>query len=308
MNPDDYYGDKALNYDKLRSHKTFWKKEDAFIENYLTKGPVIDIPVGTGRFIDIYKRKGFEFVGLDVSKDMLSVAREKYPDAPLHIGNVFDIKYADDSFGTAVCSRMMHWLYPDDMQRAMSQVCRVADDVIVSIRLGVEGIEPGLKTYTHDEAKFISAAGNKLIEVRETIRSDGDSLFQLFKFRNLDRKTDFHNQFSDRIDGTEAIPRLAAVWCKRFNIPIVDPTDAKMTIEVWDGGKFRKTLEALQSLAEREKSIHEIITDLEPRRENNPPVYFKSKGHYGLLDGRRRSNKYSREGGSRQVIVIDCDS
>lgn len=308
MNPDDYYGDKARNYDKLRSHKSFWKKENAFVEKYLTKGPVIDIPVGTGRYIDIYKKKGFEFVGLDVSEDMLAVAREKFPDAPLHLGNVFDIKYADDSFGTAVCSRLMHWLYPEDMQRAMQQICRVSDDVIVSVRLGKEGIEPGLKTYTHDEAKFIAAAGNKIIDSRETIRGDGDSLFQLFKFRNLDRTADFHNQLASYHNGIKSIPRLAKVWCRRFNIPDVDPTNAKLTIEVWDAGKFRKVLRRLQGLASRERSIHDIITDLEPRRQNQPPVYFKSKGNYGLLDGRRRSNKYSREDGIHQVIVIDCDS
>lgn len=308
MNPDDYYGDKARNYDKLRSGKSFWKREDSFLEKHLTLGPVIDIPVGTGRFIDLYNRKKLAFIGVDISDDMLTEARNKHPDALLQLGSIFDIAYADDSFGTAVCSRMLHWLYPDDMVRAMKQVCRVASDVIVSVRLGDEGIQPGLKTYTHDERKFLEAVGNKLIAGRSTLQVDGDNLFEMFKFRELDRNEDFISQFSDRDDANATIDLIAGVWFRRFGFPMISPLNAKMTVEVWDSEKFSTVLHHLQSLADAECSEYPIITDQPPRRLGKPPVYFKYKGNYGPLDGRRRSNKFMREGGLHQVIVLDLDS
>lgn len=308
MNPNTYYGTKAANYDSERAHKDFWRKENAFVKEHVLKGPVLDVPVGTGRYFDIYKSKGLDFLGIDISDDMLAQARKKDPKALLKQGTVYEIPYADDNFGTVVCSRLMHWLYPDDMARAMAEICRVGDEIIVSIRLGKDGMEPGLNTYTHDRMKFLTAASSKILVVEKDIRGDGKSLFKLFKFRNIRREEDFLVQMDGYQDGRKSVPRLAKIWCRRFGIPHVDPTNKKLTVEYWDSKQFQTVLKRMADLAAREKSVHTIITDLEPRRVDKPPVYFKSAGCYGLLDGRRRSNKRMREGGIHPVIVIDCDS
>jgi len=52
---------------------------------------LLDFGCGTGRYVPIVKRLGFEYTGVDITEEMLVVARERYP------GTVFE---ADDIFGS----------------------------------------------------------------------------------------------------------------------------------------------------------------------------------------------------------------
>ena len=53
-----YSGTGATNYNELRQHSSRWRKEHEMVRAFLLphKGKsVLDLPVGTGRFAEIYK-------------------------------------------------------------------------------------------------------------------------------------------------------------------------------------------------------------------------------------------------------------
>lgn len=134
MNSDTYYGIKAQRYDRVRENDANWKPEIELIRKLVIDGPLLDVPVGTGRFIPIYRDRGIDFEGLDTSQDMIDQAVMKYGDFPYRIGSILDLPYEDNQFKTAVCVRMLTHLkkMPGCVERAISELQRVAETVIVS--------------------------------------------------------------------------------------------------------------------------------------------------------------------------------
>ena len=120
MNPDTYYGDHAKNYEAARENEPAWRGEHAAVARLLRNGPVIDCPVGTGRFVELYRSRGLDFLGVDVSDDMLRIARERGGE---HVrGSIFALP--DRKFGTAVCIRLFQWLEPHEVCAAMLRSTR----------------------------------------------------------------------------------------------------------------------------------------------------------------------------------------
>jgi GAF domain-containing protein len=76
----EYEGDAAEHYDESRKNRTVFNWEEHIVGELLKEAPtgtrVLDVPVGTGRFIPTYVRLGLEVVGLDFSRDMLDEAAQ----------------------------------------------------------------------------------------------------------------------------------------------------------------------------------------------------------------------------------------
>lgn len=80
-----YMGSNAIDYDNKRTSSDKWKFENQTAISYLEEFPpstsltVLDAPVGTCRFIELYNTnsKIVSVTGLDYSSDMLDVASTK---------------------------------------------------------------------------------------------------------------------------------------------------------------------------------------------------------------------------------------
>jgi SAM-dependent methyltransferase len=114
---DKYDEQVARNYDSDREKEAHWHEENKFIEAYFagySSGPILDIPVGTGRFLPIYPRS-MEVCGVDVSQQMLNMAElrvsgERLSNVRLVQGSIFSMAFADRHFSTSVCWRLAHLL------------------------------------------------------------------------------------------------------------------------------------------------------------------------------------------------------
>jgi len=97
-----YYNSYADDYDTLRQDTDFWKKEQLALEVDLQRfieerSTILDVPVGTCRFIKLYQTKKINLVGVDLSKEMLAICKAKLgktdvfatllcsPSFPLHL-------------------------------------------------------------------------------------------------------------------------------------------------------------------------------------------------------------------------------
>lgn len=98
---------------------------------------VLDVPVGTGRFLPFYGDRKFEVWGLDLEADMLHLAAKKGKGlVRLGIGDIRDTKLATSSVDAAVACRITRWLSPEDCQKAIRELMRVAKKrVIFTVRV-----------------------------------------------------------------------------------------------------------------------------------------------------------------------------
>lgn len=148
-----YFGGTAAGYDKKRDDTDKRRKEMAAIREFLADEgagtSVLDIPFGTGWLAPFHAQKGFEVIGLDVSSDMLDVARDKIDHLPVQdgtfytrVGDVFDTKLEDKSVDVALCIRLLNWISADDLVLAFKELQRVTKRrIIFNIRVW----EPGTK-------------------------------------------------------------------------------------------------------------------------------------------------------------------
>lgn len=133
-----YQGRKAETYEDSRASKAKWRAEHKHLGFILksVRGSVIDVPVGTGRFLQLYKDRGLKAVGVDYSKEMLEQARAKHPDAVLQQGDITNLEFDTGAFDAAVCVRLLHLIAPDEVLPVMTELMRVAKHhLIVTVHL-----------------------------------------------------------------------------------------------------------------------------------------------------------------------------
>ena len=105
-----------------------------------TSSKILDVPVGTGRFFEIYARGGHQVLGVDVSSDMLDqamVAREAHRAAniTLEAGDITALDLEADSFDVGVCIRLFNLVEAAVAEQAMRELARVATShLIVGVR------------------------------------------------------------------------------------------------------------------------------------------------------------------------------
>lgn len=138
-----YQGRRAKDYDADRAGSSFWVRENSAVDAYLGEiaeaSSVVDIPVGTGRFLDLYAKHGLKPTGLDISDDMLAQAAAKARDLGLEIelrrSDIRAITAPDGSFDAALCIRFLNWVDFAGVKAAMAELARVSrSHLIVGIR------------------------------------------------------------------------------------------------------------------------------------------------------------------------------
>jgi ubiquinone/menaquinone biosynthesis C-methylase UbiE len=148
-----YYGGKATGYDSARESSTQWANEQAAVEALLANLPtgltIIDVPVGTARFAELYLQRGDIVTGVDASTDMLRAAAEKAAKVGLTMqlkaGDIRALDAPDGSYDVAVCIRFLNWIDLAGVRTAMLELKRVArNQLIVGIRHFVPASEIGL--------------------------------------------------------------------------------------------------------------------------------------------------------------------
>jgi ubiquinone/menaquinone biosynthesis C-methylase UbiE len=99
-----------------------------FCELVLAEGAgrvVGDIGSGSGRLAPFLAARGLEPRGVDLSPEMVRVARRDHPDFPFELGDVRALPFPSASLAGAVCWYSLMYLSPADRPRAYAELARV---------------------------------------------------------------------------------------------------------------------------------------------------------------------------------------
>lgn len=128
----------AQSYDEDRQGEEHWQAEYEWLAGYARRerlGRVLDIPVGTGRLLSAMTSAS-AVVGVDISDDMLQVARDALAKAglaevELRKGDALHLPDADRAFDTVACFRLVHLLPPQLLVPLMQELARVCSGRIL---------------------------------------------------------------------------------------------------------------------------------------------------------------------------------
>jgi len=90
---------------------------------------VLDIPVGTGRYVKHPLDGGHRVGGADISEEMLRVARQRAGGHPnrlsFEVADAAPVPHPDGRFDGGACMRLYHLVPPDVRRRMLREVKRV---------------------------------------------------------------------------------------------------------------------------------------------------------------------------------------
>ena len=121
------YENEAETYDQDRSYKLTGKIEDnrqlrrlLSIIRPRTAEPILECACGTGRFLNYFRKRGYEVIGLDPSKKMREIAGENTV-----AGDTENIPFPDETFQHVYCMKLFRSLPNVTMVNGVREMLRV---------------------------------------------------------------------------------------------------------------------------------------------------------------------------------------
>jgi ubiquinone/menaquinone biosynthesis C-methylase UbiE len=126
-----YFRSHAAEWDRIRKLHVADAAVEEAVRAALADKPIralLDLGTGTGRMLELFAPEIERGIGLDLSLDMLALARERLDRACLkhcnvRHGDIYDLALPRDSFDVVIIHQVLHFL--DDSARAIREAARV---------------------------------------------------------------------------------------------------------------------------------------------------------------------------------------
>jgi ubiquinone/menaquinone biosynthesis C-methylase UbiE/DNA-binding transcriptional ArsR family regulator len=126
-----YFRRHAAQWDRIRKLHAADEAVEAAVKSALGDAPfrsLLDLGTGTGRMLELLGPELERGLGLDLSHDMLALARSRLDRAGLkhcsvRQGDIYDLALPKDSFDVVIIHQVLHFL--DDGARAIQEAARV---------------------------------------------------------------------------------------------------------------------------------------------------------------------------------------
>lgn len=125
-----WYEKNASNYAQAIGDLANPELIEEFSDNVNSGGRVLDAGCAAGRDSNLLSKKGFQVTGVDLSKNLLKIARQKYPDIEFIHANFLNLPFRDETFdGVWANASLLHLESTEDVERAISEFYRVLSNM-----------------------------------------------------------------------------------------------------------------------------------------------------------------------------------
>lgn len=196
-----YYKKTAENYLEIRSNSKEWKSEQEIFKNLINEFPdkisVLDIPFGTGRFVNQYLEKDIDIFGLEISTAMLEAAKKslgtQFSRCNITIGDATNtLPFKDNSIDLVVCFRFIKFLSytgARDLLCEFNRVSRSSVIILTNVLEPTKNENSSSKEYLNN----LNHIGGKLYE-NDLTQMFNEVGFVVEKIFNVDLDTSFKKQ------------------------------------------------------------------------------------------------------------------
>jgi ubiquinone/menaquinone biosynthesis C-methylase UbiE/DNA-binding transcriptional ArsR family regulator len=130
-----YFKSNAAEWERIRALHAPEKDVETAIARHLTAGKIesfLDAGTGTGRMLELIAPHAGRAIGIDVSPDMLAIARDRLlrgniQNAQVRLGDTYRLPFPNGSAGSGFDVVLFHQVlhYLDDPQHAVAEAARV---------------------------------------------------------------------------------------------------------------------------------------------------------------------------------------
>jgi ubiquinone/menaquinone biosynthesis C-methylase UbiE len=168
----NYFRRHAAEWDRIRKLHVADAAVEAAIRAALADKPIralLDLGTGTGRMLELFAGDIERGLGLDLSLDMLAVARDRLDRAGLkhcsvRHGDIYDLALPRDSFDVVIIHQVLHFL--DDSAHAIREAARVLrpGGRLLVVDFAAHELEFLRDDYAHRRLGFASDAVTQWLE------------------------------------------------------------------------------------------------------------------------------------------------
>ncbi len=112
----------AKEWNRLRQKPTEFAIS---LANEWQQGKILDIGCGNARNLKPFLEKGFECYGIDSSKELIKIAKERIKEAKLTQASATNLPFPNESFDYIICLAVLHHLKPKDHEKVLNEIKRV---------------------------------------------------------------------------------------------------------------------------------------------------------------------------------------
>ncbi len=145
-----FFDDRASEWD---SHQESNEEIIAFIldKGEITKGKkVLDVACGTGILFTDYLNRGADVTGVDISSQMLCVAKKKYPDIMLICADAEEYVFEKDYDAVIIYNAFPHFANPEKLIVNLSKAMKVGGRFTVAHGMSEKELEKCHSTVAKD--------------------------------------------------------------------------------------------------------------------------------------------------------------
>ena len=96
---------------------------------------VLDVACGTGVLFPDYKKLGADVTGIDISPEMVKIAKEKFPEAEVVCGDVLDFSFSEKFDAVMIYNAFPHFVEPEKLIEKLSILLK--DSGRISVAHGI---------------------------------------------------------------------------------------------------------------------------------------------------------------------------
>ncbi len=113
--------------DFSRARYKAWPEIEFLLQRYVNKGDeILDLGCGNGRFYPTIAEKKALYSGIDNSKELIQIAREKYPQASFYLGDALSLPFSGSTFDKIYSISVLHHIPSKELRAKFLDECRRA--------------------------------------------------------------------------------------------------------------------------------------------------------------------------------------
>jgi SAM-dependent methyltransferase len=126
LRTNQFYESNASQWDATHSTPGFWKRDivGAF-KTLLPKGRILEVGCGGGRDAKKLIEAGYNYVGVDITPNLMQIAKERNPEADFSIQSAYDLGIQQDSCDGCWCTAVLLHMPKSRVDKALGEIHRV---------------------------------------------------------------------------------------------------------------------------------------------------------------------------------------
>lgn len=114
----------TIAQDFSRTRRSVWEEFKPLADYAKTGDRVLDLGCGNGRLIELFKGRPIEYSGVDISENLIAIAKQRYPGQDFQVFDGLKTPFKDNWFDKIYCIAVLHHIPSYELRKEFLEEAR----------------------------------------------------------------------------------------------------------------------------------------------------------------------------------------